>query len=203
MKITSAEFVSSSVKVEDCPPPKLPEYAFIGRSNVGKSSLINMLTGFQGLAKTSSKPGKTQTINHFIINKTWFLTDLPGYGWARVSQTERKKWSNMIHNYLTKRENLCCVFVLVDLSITPQKIDLEFMENLGRNGIPLVIVFTKTDKQSATANKTATEKYLKLLEETWEEAPRYFKASSLKRSGREDILHYIEEVNDLFQKRPL
>ena len=162
-----------------------------------------MLTGFQGLAKTSSKPGKTQTINHFIINKEWYLTDLPGYGWARVSQTERKKWSEMIHNYLTKRENLCCVFVLADLSITPQKIDLEFMENLGRNGIPLVIVFTKTDKQSATANKIATEKYLKLLEETWEEAPRYFRASSLKRSGREDILGYIEEVNGLFQKHTL
>lgn len=200
MKITSAEFISSSIGLEGCPPPHLPEYAFIGRSNVGKSSLINMLTGFQGLAKISSKPGKTQTINHFMINKAWYLTDLPGYGWARVSQSERKRWVKMIHHYLTKRENLCCVFVLADLSIAPQKIDLEFMENLGHKQVPFVIVFTKTDKQSATANKIAIEKYIRLLEETWEEAPRYFKASSLKRSGREDILYYIEEVNGIFQK---
>ncbi|GAB2782562.1 MULTISPECIES: ribosome biogenesis GTP-binding protein YihA/YsxC [Hymenobacter] len=195
MNIQEAKFLMSNSRVEDCPPPTLPEYAFIGRSNVGKSSLINMLTGQKGLAKTSSLPGKTQLINHFLINSTWYLVDLPGYGYARVSKESRVKWSRMINYYLRKRENLACVFVLLDSRHAPQAVDLEFMEQLGSEGVPFVMVFTKADKQSATRTQQNVAAYLQTMEQTWDEVPRHFITSAEEKTGREDILQFIAEVN--------
>lgn len=195
MKIKTAVFVKSSSLHEQCPKADRPEYAFIGRSNVGKSSLINALTGFGSLAKTSSKPGKTQVINHFMINDTWYLVDLPGYGYAKVSQTDRQKWAQMIDGYLFNRENLTCTFVLVDSRIEPQKIDLEFMEKLGANGVPFCIVFTKTDKLRPPQLQTQLDNYRVKLLETWQEVPLMFVTSSETRAGQKELLAQIEEWN--------
>jgi GTP-binding protein len=195
MLIRDARFLSSNTQLSACPQPDRPEYAFIGRSNVGKSSLLNMLTGRNGLAKTSSTPGKTQVINHFMINDEWYLVDLPGYGYARVSKSSRADWGKMINAYLTKRENLTCVCVLLDSRHPPQAVDLEFMEKLGESGVPFVMVFTKTDKQSITRTKELVATYLAKMSETWDELPRYFLTSAETGLGREELLSFIEEVN--------
>jgi GTP-binding protein len=195
MLIRDARFVSSNTQLSACPPPTLPEYAFIGRSNVGKSSLLNMLTQRNGLAKTSSTPGKTQVINHFIINDEWYLVDLPGYGYARVSKSSRADWSKMINAYLTRRENLTCVCVLLDSRHSPQAVDLEFMEKLGEDGVPFVMIFTKTDKQSLTRTQELIKTYLAKMSETWDELPRYFITSAETGAGREEVLDFITEVN--------
>ncbi len=192
----------SNTKVELCPAPDKPEYAFIGRSNVGKSSLINMLTEQKGLAKTSSSPGKTQLINHFLINDTWYLVDLPGYGYAKVSKDSRESWRRMINYYLNRRENLTCVFVLIDSRHEPMQQDLEFLEYLGKAGVPFVIVFTKTDKQSATKTDSIIAAYKRKLLENWEELPKIFSTSSVKRGGRDEILQYIDEVNTHMLEEP-
>ena len=195
MLIREASFVTSNTQVAACPAPDRPEYAFIGRSNVGKSSLINMLTGRNGLAKTSSTPGKTQVINHFNINDEWYLVDLPGYGYAKVSKGARADWGKMINAYLTRRENLTCVCVLLDSRHEPQAADLAFMEKLGEDGIPFVMLFTKTDKQSSTQNKNLLATYLAKMSETWDELPRYFVTSAETGLGREEVLGFIAEVN--------
>ncbi len=195
MIIKSAEFIISSTEVEKCPKNNFPEYAFIGRSNVGKSSLINMLTGFNSLAKVSGRPGKTRLINHFLINKEWYLVDLPGYGFAQVAKSEREKWEKFIRKYLTQRENLFCVFVLVDSRHEPQKNDLSFMEWLGENSIPFVIVFTKTDKLGKQAMKEFQDNYAQKMLETWDELPDMFASSADTGAGRDEILDFIERVN--------
>lgn len=195
MLIKTAEFVTSNSEVDKCPKDLLPEYAFIGRSNVGKSSLINMLTGRNSLAKTSGKPGKTQLINHFIINKKWFLVDLPGYGYAKVSRTIKNRFQKFIVDYFEKRQQLVSAFVLVDIRHEPQKIDLEFMEYLGVNQIPFSIVFTKADKLKPKAIENHVENYSKELLKTWEELPKYFVTSSTKSIGRDEILQFIEGTN--------
>jgi len=195
MKIKSAEFVISNSEVTKCPKDPLPEYAFIGRSNVGKSSLINMLTNRKSLAKTSGRPGKTQLINHFIINKNWFLVDLPGYGYARVSKSTKKVFQKFITNYFEKRRQLVCAFVLVDSRHEPQKIDLEFMEWLGTNQIPFNIIFTKADKLKPEALKRNIKHYQEVLLESWEECPQHFVTSSSKRIGQEELLSYIGQIN--------
>ncbi|MCP1384911.1 ribosome biogenesis GTP-binding protein YihA/YsxC [Runella salmonicolor] len=197
MKIKTSVFVKSSANNEQCPKPDRPEYAFIGRSNVGKSSLINALTERRDLAKTSSKPGKTQVINHFLINDSWYLVDLPGYGYAKVSQADRKIWGEMINNYLFQRENLICTFVLIDSRIEPQKVDLEFMEKLGSNGVPFALIFTKTDKLTATQLQNHLSDYKKKLLETWDELPLFFVTSSVSKQGRLDVLKQIDEWNQL------
>lgn len=191
MNITSAEFVCSNSDYKKCPETQLPEFAFIGRSNVGKSSLINSLTGKKGLAKTSATPGKTQLINHFIINNAWYLVDLPGYGYAKVSQTERKKWEKMISDYLTNRENLFCTFVLIDSRLEPQQIDIEFINYLGESGIPFAIIFTKTDKLTKNELSKSLAQYKKKLLDWWEELPATFVTSAEKGVGKEDVLEYI------------
>ncbi|GAA4006477.1 ribosome biogenesis GTP-binding protein YihA/YsxC [Hymenobacter fastidiosus] len=195
MIIRAAKFLMSNSRVDQCPPPTLPEYAFIGRSNVGKSSLINMLTGQKGLAKTSSLPGKTQLINHFLINDAWYLVDLPGYGYAKVSKDSRAAWLKMINFYMRRRENLACVFVLVDSRHEPQTPDLEFMEMLGTEGVPFVMVFTKTDKQSGSRTQQNIVTYLQKMSETWDELPRHFITSAEEKTGREEVLDFIEEIN--------
>lgn len=200
MKIVQAEFVKSSTHNEQCPAADKPELAFIGRSNVGKSSLINTLTGHPGLAKTSQHPGKTQQINHFLINKTWYLVDLPGYGYAKVSQKERASWEKMIRNYLRERENLYCVFVLIDSRHEAQKLDLEFMRWLAENGIPFAILFTKTDKQSAVKTQALIAQYTSRMLEEWEELPPYFLTSSTARTGREEVLQYMETLLDNYHR---
>ncbi|MCD8264574.1 MAG: ribosome biogenesis GTP-binding protein YihA/YsxC [Tannerellaceae bacterium] len=195
MEIKSAEFVISNTDVKKCPDSQLPEYAFIGRSNVGKSSLINMLTGKKGLAMTSQKPGKTQLINHFIINDNWYLVDLPGYGYA---QRGKEGWENIrriIEDYILEREQLTNLFVLLDSRHEPQKIDLEFMEWLGENGIPFSIIFTKIDKLSNSKVKENLRIYTEKLLETWEELPPIFLSSSEKKAGKEEILGYIADIN--------
>lgn len=202
MNIQDAKFLMSNSRVEDCPAPTLPEYAFIGRSNVGKSSLINMLTNHKGLAKTSSQPGKTQLINHFIINNNWYLVDLPGYGYAKVSKDSRVKWQRMINYYMRKRENLACVFVLVDSRHSPQAVDLEFMEQLGSEGIPFVMVFTKADKQSGTRTQQNVADYLQKMEETWDEVPRHFVTSAEEKTGRDEVLDFIQEINRQLAETP-
>lgn len=195
MKINSADFVISNTDVAKCPKERLPEYAFIGRSNVGKSSLINMLMQRKDLAKTSGKPGKTQLINHFKINDSWFLVDLPGYGYAQVSKKKRQKFQSFIEDYFMKREQLVCTFVLVDVRHDPQKIDLEFMQFLGENQIPFCIIFTKADKLgSSKLNKQVTS-YKKKLLNTWEEAPTSFITSSSNGMGRDEFLQFIDGVN--------
>ena len=195
MVIREASFLVSNTQVALCPAPNRPEYAFIGRSNVGKSSLINMLTSRSGLAKTSSTPGKTQVINHFNINDEWYLVDLPGYGYAKVSKTSRAEWSKMINAYLTKRENLTCVCVLLDSRHAPQTADLEFMTKLGEDGVPFVMIFTKTDKQSNSQTKLLVNNYLAKMSETWDELPRHFVTSAETGLGREEVLGFITEIN--------
>ena len=193
--IKTAEFVKSSLKVAECPDRMIPEYAFIGRSNVGKSSLINHLTNRKKLAKTSSTPGKTQLINHFMIDDAWFLVDLPGYGWAQTSKTNKASWKKMIEDYLTIRQNLAAVFVLVDIRHEPQKIDLSFIQWLGEEGIPFSIVFTKADKLGKNQVQSNVAFYKKVLKTTWEELPPTFVTSSLERSGGEEILDFIGRIN--------
>jgi GTP-binding protein len=201
MKIKSADFVMSNSKVTHCPNDPLPEYAFIGRSNVGKSSLINMLTQRKSLAKTSGTPGKTQLINHFKINDNWFLVDLPGYGYARVSKRDKKTFQKYITDYFLERQQLVCAFVLVDIRHEPQKIDLEFMEWMGENAIPFCIVFTKADKLRPKAIENHIDAYIKdLLAGIWEEAPQYFITSSSNDTGREELLHFIDDLNVKFIK---
>ncbi len=196
MKITSAEFVISNSDVAKCPKNDLPEYAFIGRSNVGKSSLINMLTSRKSLAKTSGRPGKTQLINHFIINKSWYLVDLPGYGYARVSKSAKKTFQKFITNYFSKRKQLISAFVLVDIRHKPQPVDLEFMQWLGENMIPFSIIFTKADKLKPKAIDNHVEDYKLVMLETWEEMPNYFVTSSSKSIGKDEVLEYIESINN-------
>ena len=186
----------SNSDVAKCPNEPLPEYAFIGRSNVGKSSLINMLTDRKNLAKTSGTPGKTQLINHFKINDNWFLVDLPGYGYARVSKTDKKTFQKYITNYFLEREQLVCSFVLIDIRHKPQSIDLEFMQWMGENGIPFAIIFTKADKLKPMAIQRQVSDYLNyLLSDVWEEAPKYFITSSSKKIGRDDVLAFIDNIN--------
>lgn len=199
MIITTAEFVKSSPQVGQCPRPDKPEFAFIGRSNVGKSSLINMLTGKKDLAKTSAQPGKTQLINHFLINSDWYLVDLPGYGYAKISMSSRKMWQKMINNYLLQRENLLSVFVLVDSRLEPQKIDLEFINFLGENGVPLTIIFTKTDKQTAKKTAESVERFKQALSEYWEELPDILLTSSQNANGRDEVLDKIESIIPFFK----
>jgi len=190
-----AEFVVSSAEVAKCPVSEKPEYAFIGRSNVGKSSLINMLTGRTHLAKVSSRPGKTQLINHFLMDNAWFLVDLPGYGFAQVAKTEKAKWKKMIEDYLLLRQNLINVFVLVDARLEPQKIDLAFMEWLGESGVPFSIIFTKADKLSSTKLDASVALYKRVLKQSWEELPPYFISSSESKLGRKEIIEYIRQIN--------
>ncbi len=196
MKIKSAEFVISNTDVSLCPKDNLPEYAFIGRSNVGKSSLINMLTNYKSLAKTSGKPGKTQLINHFIINQEWFLVDLPGYGYASVSKNKRRTFQKFIKDYFDQRMQLACTFVLVDSRHAPQKIDLDFMEFLGTSGIAFCIIFTKADKLNKSTLPKNVAAYKKELLTYWEELPPYFISSSTDKTGRDEILDFIQNVND-------
>lgn len=195
MVITSAEFVISNSRVNKCPTTGLPEYAFIGRSNVGKSSLINMLTGRKGLAMTSQKPGKTQLINHFLINKDWYLVDLPGYGYARLSRDGRDGLRKMIEDYILERTELVCLFVLLDSRLEPQRIDLEFIEWLGEEGIPFALVFTKADKLSKGKLAANIAAYKERLLRQWEELPPLFITSSEARLGRDELLSYIDGIN--------
>ena len=195
MEITSAEFVISNTDVKKCPAGIFPEYAFIGRSNVGKSSLINMLTARKGLAMTSATPGKTMLINHFLINKSWYIVDLPGYGYARRGQKGKDQIRTIIEDYILEREQMTNLFVLVDSRLEPQKIDLEFMEWLGENGVPFSIIFTKADKLKGGRLKMNIHSYLRELSKQWEELPPYFVSSSEDRTGRKEILDYIENIN--------
>jgi GTP-binding protein len=189
--IKNIQFLQSETDWRKAPPPSLPEYAFIGRSNVGKSSLINMLANHKGIAKTSSKPGKTQTINHFLVNNAWYLVDLPGYGYAKISKTMREKWVKMINDYLVLRENLQMIFVLIDARLEPQKIDLEFINSLGERQISFALIFTKSDKLSATKVSQNVEAFKQTMLETWEELPPLFVSSATTAKGREEILEYI------------
>ncbi len=198
MIIKTAEFIISNTQIDKMPAPSKPEYAFIGRSNVGKSSLINMLCRQKGLAKTSQNPGKTQVINHFMINDTWYLVDLPGYGYAKVSQTTRKSWEGMIKTYLEERENLQCVMVLIDSRLEPQKVDLAFIDWLGGKGIPFCIIFTKADKQSKSKTASNVELFNSTLLKNWEELPSYFVTSAEEATGKEEVLAYIDEINKAF-----
>lgn len=195
MEIKSAEFVISNTDYLKCPDSKLPEYAFIGRSNVGKSSLINMLCNRKDLAMTSSKPGKTLLINHFLINNNWHLVDLPGYGYATAGKKMREQLQDIIESYILNREQLTCLFLLIDSRHEPQKIDLEFMEWLGENGVPFAIVFTKLDKLSNVKGKEYTRDYQEKLKESWEELPPIFITSSEKRVGRDELLNYIDGIS--------
>lgn len=195
MIIKTAEFVISNTDVKKCPDSALPEYAFIGRSNVGKSSLINMITAHKGLAMTSQKPGKTQLINHFLINKSWHLVDLPGYGYARLGQSNREKLKTIIESYILDREQLTCLFILLDCRHEPQKIDLEFIEWAGEHGVPFALVFTKADKLSRGRISANVEAYKQKLRESWEELPPIFVTSSEKKEGRDELLAYIDEIN--------
>ena len=199
MQIKESEFVTSSVMESQCPKPLLPEYAFIGRSNVGKSMLLNMLTGRRKLAKVSGSPGKTITMNHFLINKSWYLVDLPGYGFAKRSKTERKKWEKMIRHYILTRANLMSLFLLIDLRHEPQSNDLEFMEWLAMSEIPFVITFTKADKLSKVKVDKNLAGYKKVLLEKWEELPPVIVTSSVSGTGRDEILDYIEKTNRVFK----
>lgn len=201
MEITSAEFVMSNTDYKKCPSPNKPEYAFIGRSNVGKSSLINMLVNRNSLAKTSGKPGKTQLINHFIVNKDWFVADLPGYGYAKVSKKSRATFHDFTVDFLQYRSNLICVFVLLDARIPAQKIDLDFMEFCGVKGIPFVMCFTKTDKLKTGELNQSIENYKKKMFEQWEEIPRIFISSSINKNGQDDILDFIENLNTSFYNK--
>ncbi|MGN6510156.1 MAG: ribosome biogenesis GTP-binding protein YihA/YsxC [Chitinophaga sp.] len=200
MLIKSAEYLISNVDWQKCPPPDMPEYAFIGRSNVGKSSLINMLANQHSLAKTSGTPGKTQLINHFLINKSWYIVDLPGYGFAKVSQSQRRGWEQMIENYLRKRPNLVNVFVLIDSRLTPQKIDIEFINQLGEWQVPFQLVFTKADKNTQLETSRNVKAFLNKLRETWQFLPANYVTSTVKKTGRDKILEFIDEMNGRFQR---
>lgn len=195
MNINKSEFVISSATLGQCPKDHKPEYAFIGRSNVGKSSLINMLCNHKGLAKTSATPGKTLLINHFIINDSWCLVDLPGYGFAKRSKSVLHKLQQMISSYILQREQLANVFVLIDVRHEPQKIDREFIDWLGESGVPFSLVFTKADKLKPSKVKENVETFLNAMKETWEELPPHFVTSSQKREGREEVLDYIDRIN--------
>ncbi|MCZ4245658.1 ribosome biogenesis GTP-binding protein YihA/YsxC [Pedobacter punctiformis] len=200
MVIKTATFVCSNTQVSALPPPTMPEYAFIGRSNVGKSSLINALVNQHGLAKTSQRPGKTQLINHFLINEAWYIVDLPGYGYAKVSKTSREKWEKFIRAYLTKRESLQCVFVLIDSRLDPQQIDLEFCYWLGEKQIPFALLFTKADKQGGTTTAKNVAAFKRKLGDWFEEIPTTIITSAEKQTGRDEVLHFIQEVNKDFVK---
>ena len=198
MIIKSAEFICSNTRTDKLPPPVLPEYAFIGRSNVGKSSLINMLLQRKGLAKTSQNPGKTQLINHFRVNEDWYLVDLPGYGYARTSKANRGEWERFLRYYLRHRESLQCVFVLIDSRVEPQKNDIDFCNWLGETGIPFLLIFTKADKQSAVKTDQTIAKFRKELLKSFEEVPKIFITSSENTLGREAVLGSISELNQAF-----
>lgn len=199
MIIRSASFVTSSAKISQCPPPSLPEYAFIGRSNVGKSSLINMMVNRKGLAKISGSPGKTQTINHFIINEEWYLVDLPGYGYARVSQKMREEWNRLFSSYISVRENLVSLFVLIDGRHEPMPADLAFMERMALASIPFARVFTKTDKVSAGERDRNIAEHDRIMLERWETLPPTFITSATRGTGREELLKYISETMIFFK----
>ena len=198
MNIRTAEFVISNTKQDRLPAANMPEYAFIGRSNVGKSSLINMLCNKKGLAKTSQNPGKTQVINHFIINDKWYLVDLPGYGFAKTARTNRAAWEKMIKTYLESRENLQCVMALIDSRLSPQKNDIEFINWLGSKGIPFSIVFTKADKQSKLKTQANVDLFTTHLLQTWEELPAYFVTSAEEQTGKDELLNYIDSINSQY-----
>ena len=200
MEIKSAKYLISNVDVAACPKADKPEFAFIGRSNVGKSSLINMLTNHSKLAKTSGSPGKTQHINHFLINHDWYLVDLPGYGYAKVSQNQRKEFGKMISKYLQERENLLCVFVLIDSRLKPQEIDLDFLRQLGEWSIPFNVVFTKADKNTQSETARNAKNFVNKMKEEWEYIPRSFVTSAVKYLGRKDMLVYISELVDVYYK---
>ena len=202
MQIKEAEFIASNTAEEKCPAPLKPEYAFIGRSNVGKSSLINMLVSRKGLAKTSSTPGKTQLINHFLINKNWYIVDLPGYGYAKASKTSKAAWDKMIKNYLEKRTSLMTVFILIDIRLDPQPIDLAFINWVGGKEIPLALVFTKSDKISKQQVIFSAEQFKKSLLKSWSDLPMMFITSSEKKIGGEEVLDYIAETNKIFKLPP-
>lgn len=202
MEIRSAKYLISSPNVAGCPKPDKPEYAFIGRSNVGKSSLINMVTYQTKLAKTSATPGKTQMINHFLINDDFYIVDLPGYGFAKVSQSQRASWEKMIEGYLRTRENLMTVFVLIDSRLKPQKLDLEFLAKLGEWGIPFNMVFTKADKNTQRDTAKNVRQFIETMKEDWEFIPRAFVTSTIKFTGRKEMLGYIEELNETFSTQP-
>ncbi|MDP4261135.1 MAG: ribosome biogenesis GTP-binding protein YihA/YsxC [Bacteroidota bacterium] len=204
MEIISSHYLISNADYKQCPVPDRPEYAFIGRSNVGKSSLINMLCNNKNLAKTSAAPGKTQLVNHFEIvsddKKKWYLVDLPGYGYAKISQSSRRRWEQMIENYIRKRENLVCLFVLIDSRHEPQTADLDFINRLGKWEIPFVLVFTKNDKNKPAATKRQVETFLSALNENWEEPPPYFITSVINKEGRKPLLDYIDALNKSFKR---
>lgn len=197
LKIKNAEFISSVTALSKCPEAVMPEYAFIGRSNVGKSSLINMLVERKGLAKTSSTPGKTQTINHFLIDNQWYLADLPGYGYARTSKSKRKDWVGMIAEYLRLRRNLLCTFILIDSRIPVQQIDVSFMEFMAENELPFVLAFTKTDKMGRTELQRNIDAYKKHLRQSWDELPQMFVTSSETGNGRQELLGFVASTNSL------
>ncbi|MHA4808668.1 ribosome biogenesis GTP-binding protein YihA/YsxC [Flavitalea flava] len=199
MHINNSAYIISSPDLASCPKPDKPEYAFIGRSNVGKSSLINMLVNNEKLAKTSNTPGKTKLLNHFIINGEWYIVDLPGYGFAKVSITERKRWEKMIEDYLRERENLVTVFVLIDSRHTPQKLDLEFVDNLRDWKVPFCLVFTKSDKENQRTVSANVKAFLDKMRETWQFLPQHFVTSSVKKLGRDKILKLIQEMNTEFE----
>jgi GTP-binding protein len=203
MIIKNARFLVSNRSVHKCPQPNKPEFAFIGRSNVGKSSLINMLCQSGSLAKTSSTPGKTQLINHFIVNESWYLVDLPGYGYAKLSKVKRLEFGKIINEYLEKRENLMCLFILVDSRLEPQAIDLEFINKMGMAGLPFALIFTKTDKLNKTLFTTNIEAYKQRLLEDWEELPPLFISSAVKKEGREAILDFIQNIIDQWKPIPI
>jgi GTP-binding protein len=194
--IKQARFIVSNTDVSKCPPPDKPEYAFIGRSNVGKSSLINMLVGQKNLAKTSARPGKTQLINHFLIDESWYLVDLPGYGYAKVAKSAKEKFQKVITQYIQKRENLYCLFVLVDVRLEPQKIDQDFITWLGESQVPFVLVFTKADKLGKTVVEKNMAFYKRELKKQWEELPQMFLTSSVDGTGRDEILSFIKSINE-------
>lgn len=196
MEIKQAVFVKSSSDMSQCPAPALPEYAFIGRSNVGKSSLINMLCNRKSLAKTSSRPGKTQLINHFMIDESWYLVDLPGYGWSKVSKKQKAQWGLMIEQYILQRENLQCLFVLLDGRLDPQRIDYEFIQWLGEKLIPFALVFTKSDKLSRNKFDLVKAQHIRKLKAGWEELPTIFVSSAITKTGQKEILGFIESIND-------
>ena len=202
MEITNAEFVISNTDFRKCPATTFPEYAFIGRSNVGKSSLINMLTNHKGLAMTSARPGKTMLINHFLINKSWYLVDLPGYGYAKRDRKSQEQIRQIIESYILGREQMTCLFLLIDSRLEPQRIDLEFIEWLGENGIPFALVFTKADKLGTGKLKTNVQAYLEKLTEQWEELPPHFVTSSEDRTGRQELLDYIDCINKELGSNP-